>query len=128
MESKVKSFVNQVLGVIQAHPFHDSVDIKISTKHGLVTLKGWVETEEQRTAVQKAIEQVKGVIDVRNDLKVKAGRSRNAQAKPVGKTEAAPKKTTAPVKSTASTKTMARATSAKGKTAAAKKPSMKEAR
>jgi hyperosmotically inducible protein len=48
----------------------DSLDIKVTTTHGVVTLRGQVEKEHQSALAERVARSTKGVRDVRNKISV----------------------------------------------------------
>jgi osmotically-inducible protein OsmY len=53
-------------------PLHNAHNIKIITRNGLVTLRGPVETEAEKMKVQQVVQHTQGVVQVDNQLEIKA--------------------------------------------------------
>lgn len=49
----------------------DASDIDVEVKEGTITLKGTVETREAKREAERCIEDLRGVVDVRNEIQVK---------------------------------------------------------
>lgn len=69
----------------------DASDIEVNVKDAMVTLSGTVDNREAKRAAEMVIENLSGVDDVRNDLKVKKSNdmqtsSTSESSKPAGKT------------------------------------------
>lgn len=56
------------------NPSVDATDIDVSVKDGLVTLSGDVETRFEKREAENCIEDLSGIIDVRNELHIKETR------------------------------------------------------
>ena len=53
--------------------------VKVSAQNGKVTLKGSVDSDEQRQAVEKHASQTAGPSNVTNDITIKAGRAKKSK-------------------------------------------------
>ena len=67
-DERIKEDVCEALA---RHPRVDASDIEVKVEDTIVTLSGTVDSREVRRAAEMAIENLSGVEDVRNDLKVK---------------------------------------------------------
>lgn len=67
-DDRIKEDVCETLA---RHPRVDASDIEVSVEDTIVTLSGTVESKEIKRAAEMAIENLSGVDDVRNELKVK---------------------------------------------------------
>jgi osmotically-inducible protein OsmY len=69
-DERIKEDVCEALYV---HPEIDATDIEVSVKEGIVILSGMVEDRELKRGIELEIENISGVQDVQNDLKVARG-------------------------------------------------------
>lgn len=53
------------------NPFIDASDIEVSVQDGVVSLKGWVESREERLEALKCVDSIPGVKDIHHELHVR---------------------------------------------------------
>jgi hypothetical protein len=61
------------------HPGIDASEIEVSVSNGEVTLRGTVSNRQQKRAAEDCVEEVFGVENVQNQLRVAAGRGRGQE-------------------------------------------------
>ncbi len=62
---------DEICEILERHPLVDATDIEVEVKDGLVTLKGSVNDRNQKRFAERALDRVRGVDDVRNEIVVR---------------------------------------------------------
>ncbi len=62
-----------LLDHLRGEPWAEVDRLQVETEHGVVLLRGVVENEQERAAIELAAQRIAGVVEVRNELQISAG-------------------------------------------------------
>lgn len=70
-----EAIMEDVCEILYFDPHVDASDIEVSVEEGLVCLQGWVNSREEKREVERCVEQISGVHDIRNELHMRNRRA-----------------------------------------------------
>jgi osmotically-inducible protein OsmY len=77
---------------LEQHPWVDASDIELSCEGGEITLRGTVSNRNEKRMAEDCVENVAGVKDVRNELRLRLSETSQSQSTEVHRGGATPPK------------------------------------